>query len=174
MEKLHNFIPLLFIVLLSFSCQNGKDKDSNTNGLYESGMAKFEKGDYLEAAVDFDNAIKTNPKFGMSHYMKGRVYETIDIIDKALFEYNLAIELGGLNAEALLKVGGFYAKIENYSASIGALTKAIEIEPNQKLAYQLRAACKYNLKDYRGCMVDYDKTIELEPNNSEAYLYRGW
>jgi tetratricopeptide (TPR) repeat protein len=33
---------------------------------------------------------------------------------------------------------------------------------------------KYELKNYREAIVDFNKVIELDPKNTKAYLYRGF
>ena len=57
--------------------------------------------------------------------------------------------------------------------TIADYSKAIEINPNDAIAYRDRGAAKFDLKDYRGAIADYSKAIEINPNYAEAYGNRG-
>ena len=53
-------------------------------------------------------------------------------------------------------------------------TKAIEINPNNAVAYYNRGIFRRRLDDYYGAISDYTKAIEIYPNDSKAYLNRGF
>src|ERR1017187_5487207 len=52
-------------------------------------------------------------------------------------------------------------------------TKAIELNPNDAVAYEARARAKSVGHDYDGAIADYTKAIELNPNYSQAFSNRG-
>jgi len=52
-------------------------------------------------------------------------------------------------------------------------TKAIQLDPNYKDAYNNRGIAKYNLGKYTEAITDYDKAIQLDPNYKAAYNNRG-
>ena len=62
----------------------------------------------------------------------------------------------------------------SYSSYSQDYSKAIELNPNDSLAYYNRGNSKYKLQDYIGAIADYSKAIELNPNDSNAYHNRGW
>ncbi|KLI34521.1 tetratricopeptide repeat protein, partial [Brachyspira hyodysenteriae] len=51
--------------------------------------------------------------------------------------------------------------------------KAIELNPNNEMAYINRGFAKSDLKMYEESIDDYTKVIELNPNNEMAYINRG-
>jgi|GEM_PF-1363020 len=53
-------------------------------------------------------------------------------------------------------------------------TKAIELNPNNAVAYNNRGYIKEQLKNYQGAIEDYNKTIALDPKNAFAYNNRGY
>jgi tetratricopeptide (TPR) repeat protein len=63
--------------------------------------------------------------------------------------------------------------IEYNAGAIVDYNKAIELNPDNSLAYNNRGAAKSNLGDKQGAIVDYDKAIELNPNYADAYYDRG-
>ena len=52
-------------------------------------------------------------------------------------------------------------------------TKAIQLDPNYKAAYNNRGNVKYNLGKHTEAITDYDKAIQLDPNYKNAYNNRG-
>ena len=54
------------------------------------------------------------------------------------------------------------------------MTKAIELDPNNALAYSNRGASKNRLEDYYGAIADCTRAIELDPNFAGAYLDRAY
>ena len=60
-----------------------------------------------------------------------------------------------------------------YTDAIINVNKAIELNPYDAKAYNLRGLIKYELKDYNGALDDYNNAIALDPNNAKAYENRG-
>ena len=61
----------------------------------------------------------------------------------------------------------------DYNSAISSYTQAIELNPNNAMAYINRGASYANLKEYNRAEADYSKLIALEPNNVQAYIGRG-
>ena len=57
---------------------------------------------------------------------------------------------------------------------IAELTKSIEINPKDAVAYYNRANAKYNLKDCQESIADYNKAIEINPQYADAYSERAF
>ena len=51
--------------------------------------------------------------------------------------------------------------------------KAIEIKPDDYIAYNNRGYVKYSLEDFKGAIADYNKAIEVKPDYYIAYNNRG-
>ncbi|MGA1790159.1 MAG: tetratricopeptide repeat protein [bacterium] len=61
----------------------------------------------------------------------------------------------------------------NIEEAISCYTKALQIDPQNKYAYQIRAVTKMETGDLKGALSDYNKAIEISPNFTEAYIGRG-
>ena len=61
----------------------------------------------------------------------------------------------------------------NYQGAISDWSKAIEINPQDAIAYYNRGLAKGDLEDYQGAISDYTKAIEINPQNANAYVNRG-
>jgi len=75
-------------------------------------------------------------------------------------------------AKAWIEKGDALVKTGNYDTAIHAYTKAIEIDPQSKSAYQTRAYVFEKLKNYQQCVSDFTRMIELEPQSALWYSER--
>ena len=79
----------------------------------------------------------------------------------------------GQTAEEYFEIGVNLLDESNYTDAILATNRAIELNPNFELAYNLRATLKIELQDFKGAISDFTKAIEISPN-SLAYNDRGY
>jgi tetratricopeptide (TPR) repeat protein len=77
------------------------------------------------------------------------------------------------NADILLSAKTKY-KNQDYLGSIHEYSKAIQLNPNEALAFCCRGVAYYRLGDGQNAMIDYTKSIELDPNLEIAYYRRGF
>ena len=61
----------------------------------------------------------------------------------------------------------------DYSGAIEDCSKAIELNPENAIAYYNRGGAKLRQENYRGAIEDYSKVIELNPEFVIAYYNRG-
>lgn len=91
-------------------------------------------------------------------------------INKALMEFNRAINLNPNLAEAYYNRSFLYSEIDD---KMKDLNKAIELNPNYVEAYEMRGLlkdCFY--ENPRLALVDFDTAISLEPKDSNLYISR--
>ena len=62
---------------------------------------------------------------------------------------------------------------ENYETSIDSFTKAIEIDPELKLAILSRGSAYFKLDRLEEARIDFNRVIELDPDNARAFHLRG-
>ena len=78
--------------------------------------------------------------------------------------------------EMALDRGDEFFETERFEEAISEYTKAIEIDPENAIAYNNRGVAHYkSLKNdgYEKAMADYDKAISLDPDFVTAYINRG-
>ena len=106
-------------------------------------------------------------------YNRGFVRANIGDLKGAIQEYNKAIELDQLYADAYFNRGVLKYKTGNIKSAILDYNKAIELDPLDTMAYYNRGIAKFDMKDVKGAIKDYNKSIELNPIYAEAYYNRG-
>jgi tetratricopeptide (TPR) repeat protein len=65
-------------------------------------------------------------------------------------------------------------KNRNYHGAIAEYTLAIELNPDDALAYACRGVVHYRMSDIIGAMTDYTRAIDLDPKLAIAYYRRGF
>ena len=103
---------------------------------------------------------------GISFAMSGE-YE------RAIEDFNKAIELDVNYTEAYLYRGSAYDELKEYERAIEDYNKTIELDVNYTKAYYARGLVYDELMQYERAIEDFNKTIELDPNFAGAYNNRG-
>ena len=65
-------------------------------------------------------------------------------------------------------------KAGNYQGAIDDWSKAIEINPQNAIAYNNRGSAKDDLGDHQGAITDYTKAIGIDPRDADFYYNRGY
>ena len=104
---------------------------------------------------------------------RGLAYKHKDEVDRAIEDYNKAIQLNPNFAEAYNNRGNAYKHKNDYERAIGDYDKVIELKPDYVDAYYNRGLTYNETKAFAKAIVDYDKVIKLVPNDAEAYNSRG-
>ena len=93
MPSVRQVTIVLLIALTLVSCR--RDPATAKRRYLESGNSYLDKGRFREAAIQYQNAIKIDPKYGPAHYKLGGVYMKVKpaAVSLAVKEYRIAVEL---------------------------------------------------------------------------------
>ncbi len=107
------------------------------------------------------------------HHTTGRSYFEKRQWDKAIAEYNEAIELDQKYADAYFNRGNAYFNKGQYDQAIADYTEAIEINPRLAEAYAKRGLAYAQGKgQFDQALSDFNKAIGINPRYAMAYNYR--
>lgn len=101
---------------------------------------------------------------------KGKSYKT------ALEACEAAVELNPKYLEPMMLKAEIRFVMKDYNYVIKELNTAIKIMPAEKpeyRAYKLRAKSKFEVKDYKGAVTDWNVYIDGNPGEEEALISRG-
>ena len=111
---------------------------------YQQGMKLIEARDWQQAYNNFTYYLNQpemhQRMFGIAYYGRGLLFQAMEQYDKAITEFNLAIE-NDIHPEypvagnAYVNIGNIYFKKKSYKDAITAYTKALEKNPNDGLAH---------------------------------------
>ena len=162
--------------------------------------AYFERGKmylldqiYDAALDDCNKLIELNPEYdeGLAYNLRGCVYENLGQYEKALADFNKALDLNSNNeivrdnrkrmlkklnldlstVDALLERAEQFKKNKEYARAIEDYTKVLELEPNNQNAYFRRGGSYLDAKQYMAAVDDYNKLLVLNPNYDRAVHY---
>ena len=108
-----------------------------------------------------------------AYHGRGRAYKAKGAYDRAIVDYNEAIELDPENASAYDDRGIAYKNKGDYDRAIADYNEAIRLEPRSAFAYNNRGNAYADKGDYERAMTDYNEALRLDPAFSFAYNNRG-
>ncbi len=104
---------------------------------------------------------------------RGRTYRVLEQYERALTDFDKALELVIDYARAYTGRGETYRLLKDYEKAIADFTQAIELDPSDDWSYASRAQVYNSLKDYQRAIADFSKAIKLDPKYKWAYNNRG-
>lgn len=140
----------------------------------ELGMAYYRKGDYLNAVLNFQRALKENPDdseatqlTGLSLYLAGKPAEAIPYLEKVQSWYPSA------NVDASYILGVSYIQTKNYPQARGAFAKMFGVPTDSAASYLFTARMLLRL-DFGPVAEEYGKkAVELDPKLPLAHFLLG-
>ncbi|WP_299623492.1 tetratricopeptide repeat protein, partial [Pelagibius sp.] len=100
-------------------------------------------------------------------------HNDLEQFEKAVADYDKAIELDPKYAAAYNNRGNAHDDLEQFEKAVADYDKAIELDPKYAAAYNNRGNVHYDLEQFEKAVADYDKAIELDPKDAIAYKNRG-
>ena len=143
-------------------------------------IVKSRLGRHQDAIVDYDRAIKLNPRaiklnpdLAGIYSNRGDSKAELGRHQDAIVDYDRAIKLNPDLAEAYSNRGISKAKLGRHQDAIVDYDKAIKREPDLAGPYVNRGNAKSKSGRHQDAIVDYDKAINLNKELFEAYASRG-
>ncbi len=153
---------------------NDADREFLANQKLDEGLNLYYDGDYNGMIKICNEAIKLNPTLYGAYFYRGLSYCGLNQYEKAIQDYNKAIQLNPNNNLEYLyfSLGITYGQLRQYDLSIKSLDKTIQLNPNIWQAYTVRGISYAELNQYVQAIQDFNKAIQLNPNSFESYISR--
>ncbi|MYB64008.1 tetratricopeptide repeat protein [Candidatus Poribacteria bacterium] len=140
---------------------------------YLQGKRNDLKKRFRKAIVDYDKALKLNPKLTEAYEDRGVVKDELSDFEGSISDYDSAIRLNPEKASLYNNRGLAKSELGDVEGAIADYDKSIELKPNDTDAYNNRGLAKSELGDKKGAISDYDKAIKINPNEADFYSNRG-
>lgn len=142
---------------------------------YENrGWAYDKKKEYDKALEDYSRAVQIDPNFSRAYQSRGVLYE-IQKKDfaRALDNYGWALKADPGNAVVLAWRADLYYNQRNYNAALADAERALEIDPFQRLAWNVRGWVLRERKQLDQALDNFNLAMRFDPDNLGFCLNRG-
>jgi|GEM_PF-1588282 len=129
---------------------------------------------YFSGAIESlptNMTVMANPN--EAHFFRGNVYIAQSNYDRAIGDYDKAIQFKPDLAAAYFNRGVAYVGKGDYDRAIADFDQAIQFKLNDAAAYFDRGLAYDGKGDYDRAIADFDQAIQLKPDLADAYVYRG-
>lgn len=137
-----------------------------------AGILYFNKKDFVNAGVEYEKALKRNPRFGAVYFFRALLFEEAGKYLKAHDDYKTALKNGFACSEVFYNLGLFYARFRNFDQARHEILYSHTRTP-YRISSVLESPCNY-FHDGRQAVTD---TIFPDPakiENLSFYLERGF
>ena len=143
--------------------------DDELNELIDCGTSYIEQGNQEEAIRLYTNVIKYGSPNAYVSRMRGVAFEESKRFDKALLDYNHAIELESENTVFLIDRARVSLQLNNYDVAHVDIECALRIDPNCGVAYLNRGSLFNETGNPDQAIADFCRATELLPEEPDAY-----
>ena len=138
------------------------------------GVVRAGRRDFSRAIRDYDTALSFHSSDPATvYYDRAIAYESTGLTDRAIADYDRAIELVPTFAKAYVNRGGAYTEKHDYAKAMADLNAAIRVTPTLSLAYVNRGMLYEADASGAQAMADFDTAIRLDATSARAYSERG-
>ncbi len=152
------------------------DKLNSANEYIGRGQVSLKAGEWEPAFVDFNEAIKLEPKNAEAYRFRGATFYKLGDSKSALQDYNQAIALDPNNSELYLNRGILQADSGDGDNALTDLDEAIRLDPNNAMAFHIRAKVHaeswFNEESIDQATEDFEQAIKLNPDDPQVYFSR--
>ncbi len=142
--------------------------------LINRGTAYVKSRDLDSALVDFDAAIKLDPKSAAAHNYRGLVMRERGDYDLAIESYTTAIKLQPQVAAFHINRGIAYRWRLDYDNALADLNDGLKINPKAWFGLSERGLVYRRKQDFQRAIADHDEAVRLAPKAWKAYSYRAF
>lgn len=118
-----------------------------------------------ESVEIYTDLIQRNPDKGRYYTLRASAWWELGKPEKALEDFDMAIELGYTKPHAYTSRGLFHAEMGNYKEAIADYDEAIKLDPEDVAPLINRASLQLNKGDFEPAIEDYTTAIHKMPKS---------
>src|SRR5208282_2316120 len=164
------FAVVAVCVLAALLAGCSRDPNIRKQKYLESGQRYFDKGQYREAAIQFENAIQVDARFADAHYKLGLTALKLEQWPAAYQELSKTIEIKPDQYAARLDLANLLIFGHQLNDAKQHLDVLVQKQPNNPDVYIARSNYDAGMNNTAAALADLQKAIELDPSRSDSYL----
>lgn len=162
--------PAICLALVMAGCARSPD---SPEVMLERARILMAQDQTANAIPLLDRVIDAAPQNSEAFFQRGVAYETLELPEKALADYDACLKLDEFRTDALNNKAVQLAKLKRMDAAVAAFTELVDLDREDFLGYRNRALCRFDQQDYPGALDDYNKAIRLNSDDASSWFQRG-
>ena len=147
-----------------------KDPKTKSQHYFQTGNRYFEKGEFPEAAIEFSNAIQSDPQNAAAHFKLAESYLKMQQLSDAYREFERTVGLDPANAKAQLDMGLIMIAGRAYEQVEPIAKGMLERDPDSADAHLLLSELNRAEGKLDPALHEIQKAIALSPNDPQCYV----
>jgi len=147
-------------------CSLGLKENENTNFYSLRGQSYEQIQEYEKAILDYDRALKLNPKLKEPLNNRGLLHLNNGNLEKARVDIKAAIAIDDNNSFFYNNLGLVYENLKQYDSAIINYNKSIEIDRSNPLTFFNRGVCLMYMEKYKEALEDFDFVKDTYVNDN--------
>jgi tetratricopeptide (TPR) repeat protein len=140
--------------------------------LNRRGQLKADAGRTKEAMLDFDDAVRADPKCWRATHNRGVLLAQAGLFEKAFDDFSSTIENNPDFAKAYSNRGALLVVAGQLPAALDDYGRAVELDPNLAIAHRGRGRVCHLLGRLDDAISHYDAAVQLAPDDAYAVASR--
>ncbi len=171
MSKHRSFSWIVLIALLATSLAScTRDPNVKKQQFLKSGNEYFAKEKYREAAIQYLNAIKVDPRYAEAHYQLAQAYLKLQIYSGAYQELLRTVDLQPEHLKAHLDIGNLQLGARQFMEAQERAQLVLKKDPKNVEAHILLANSYAALQDLPASIQEMQTAIQIDPERAPSYL----
>jgi tetratricopeptide (TPR) repeat protein len=146
---------------------------SNANFYRERGIASYRSGDFPQAIVNFDEAIRLDPNDAQAYNSRGNAWDEMGVFERALADYDEAIRIDPNNPAVFHDRAILWQRQGALDKALVDLDRAIRFSFSDATMYCDRGLVWYERGRHDRAVADFNQAIKLDRNFAAACINRG-
>jgi len=146
------------------------DPNARKQKYFQSGQRYFEQGKYQEAALEFIDAIQTDPEYADAHLQLAETYLRLQQRDRAYQELTRAVELRPLDFRARIELTNLLIQVRNFPQAHEQTDILLKQRPDDPGIHSMASNLLAAQGKFPDAIAELQKSIALAPGRWEPYL----
>jgi tetratricopeptide (TPR) repeat protein len=167
------FYLLLFFSLSVFITACSDQEQSEASQFFLKGNLELDKKEYANAIRYYGEALQKKADLADVHNNRGIAYLRLSELEKALEDFNKAIEIDPKFEEAYFNRAGFFIDQQAFALATADLEHIRKTYGDSTNYYLKWGDLKFGQGYYEQALAEYDRALSLRPKNVQALVNRG-
>ena len=136
---------------------------------YMKASAQAKSGNFQEAIVSYDEAIRLNSEYTDAYNDRGVVRSALGNFSEGIADFERALQINPQYSVAYVNLGIARLNLNDFQQAITSFDQALKINSNFADAYLNRGKAYFHLEKKEKAIADYDQALKINPNYVQAY-----